>query len=129
MKKKTPENETLTSATMRIRKMAEEGKVTSAVQSRVNEFPRVRDTFLARVLKHPEAWISDMSSIYDFDAWIPGIRILTMDVFGVDIEPILEKGGRLYEIFEYISRKPEPDLTLEEIAEEYGLRKKIDREV
>lgn len=99
-------------------------EVTFAPQDKIEEYDAIARVFLEKILKHPEAFITDMSSVHDFDQWIPGVRILTMEEFGVDIQPLLEKSGNLAEIFEYITKKPKPTLTLDEILTESGIRRK-----
>src|SRR4051812_46492982 len=98
------------------------GRVEIASQKKVNRFPDLKKLFLGLVLQHPDALITDRSTVYHFNQWVPGIRITVMELFGVDIEPVLEKGGVLHEIFAYINRRPKSDKTLEQIAAQYGVR-------
>lgn len=97
-------------------------KIVFAPQNQVNFYEDIKNKFLEKVLNHPEAWISDESKLSNFNQWLPGVRLLTLENFNVDILPVIDRP--LSEIFAYIDSKPKPSITVDELANELGLERK-----
>ena len=95
--------------TAQIRKMAREGKIESAPAELVHKYPEIRDRFLATILGHPEAFITDRSKIQDFEFDFESntdrsyVLCKTFAEFGVDISDCLT--APLAEIFQKIAKE------------------------
>ena len=80
-----------------------------ATQERVNAHAELSEDFIHRVLELESAWISDESSLWDFDAEETNDALCARikEIYGVDVSDI--KSVRLCEIFDRIvaARKPE----------------------
>lgn len=68
----------------------------------VNEYEALSEDFIHRVLDLDWAWISDQSSLWDFNEEGDNSRLNAkiMEVYGVDVSDI--QSGRLVAIFERI---------------------------
>ncbi|NYF51640.1 hypothetical protein [Tunturiibacter gelidoferens] len=73
-----------------------------ASQEQVNEYEALSEDFIHRVLDLDWAWISDQSSLWDFNEEGDNSRLNAkiMEVYGVDVSDI--QSGRLVAIFERI---------------------------
>lgn len=84
-------------------------KITFAPQKKVLSYGELLSDFLNKVLGHPEAWISDESSLHDFDFELAGKsvqhnpqRILRKikRIYGVDVSDV--RGLKIVDILKRI---------------------------
>jgi len=80
----------LDDVTKRVRKAAKEGRIEFAPTAFIEMYPELVDEVLC-LIGHPDAWVSDMSSLSNFDFEKSELIPLFQERFGCDISEVVHK--------------------------------------